>query len=204
MHYNSSDAISELSDQIAFSKEEMEMFCTECGKMLPEGSSVCPACGTPVSVTGAVGAAVMTETAETIETMEATAEAVPDQEPDQGPEPVPSQDQSADMTEEDPHSPHEELTASSVHVPEETGTASGLGLCIAGFIFSLAGLFLSVFMVMLIAGLILSGIGVSIAGKDESGSHAGRGLGIAGIVIAIIGILLRIFLISALVAVFRG
>ncbi len=176
------------------------MFCTECGKMLPEGSSVCPACGTPVSVTGAGGAAVMTEAEKPTEPTETTAEAVPDQET----EAAPSAGQSTDMTEEDSYSLHEEHTSSSVHVSEETGTASGLGLCIAGFIFSLAGLFLSVFMVMLIAGLILSGIGVSIAGKDESGNHAGRGLGIAGIVIAIIGILLRIFLISALVAVFRG
>ncbi len=183
------------------------MFCTECGKMLPEGSFVCPACGTPVSVTGTAGAAVMAkapEPAETTETTETTA-AVPEQEPEA--ETVSSAvlpDDTADTAEDDSGSLHEEYTASSARVPEETGSSSGLGLCIAGFIFSLAGLFFSIIMITLFAGLILSGIGVSIAGKDESGSHAGRGLGIAGIVIAIIGILLRIFLISALVAVFRG
>ena len=186
------------------------MFCTECGKMLPEGSFVCPACGTPVSVTGTAGAAVMAkapepaETTETAETAETTA-AVLEQEPEA--ETVSSAvlpDDTADTAEDDSGSLHEEYTASSARVPEETGSSSGLGLCIAGFIFSLAGLFFSIIMITLFAGLILSGIGVSLASKDESGNHAGRGLGIAGIVISVVGILLRIFLISALVAVFRA
>ncbi len=39
------------------------MFCSECGKMLPEGSFVCPNCGTVVSVTGAAAEVTAPETA---------------------------------------------------------------------------------------------------------------------------------------------
>ncbi len=161
------------------------MFCTECGKILPEGSFVCPACGTVVSVTGAPAAQLQTA-AEMPAEQEQHAE-VPEMEEQQQAEVPAVQEQPEEMP-----------------VPAVRETDSGFGFCTAGFVLSLIGFFTSVIFVTLIAGLILSGIGVSIAGRDTSHNRAGRGLGIAGIVIAAAGILLRIFFLSAFISILHS
>lgn len=143
------------------------MFCTECGKMLPEGSFVCPNCGTVVSVTGAAAEVTAPETAAAGTTAAEMPAAV-----------------------ETPAVPY----------PAVPDTTSGFGICTAGFVLSLIGFFVSIIGLLLVAGLILSGVGVSIASRDLTHNRAGRGLGIAGIVIAAVGILFRIFLFAALMA----
>lgn len=158
--------------------------------MLPQGSFVCPNCGTAVSVTGGHAAGAGNGTGYVMPEEERPAADV-----------LPAAAMNMPCKTEPQETAVMQPAAAPVTVTDVRETDSGFGLCTAGFVLSLLGFFTSVIFLMLIAGLVISGVGVFIAGRDTSHDRAGRGLGIAGIVIAAAGILLRIFFFSAFMAI---
>lgn len=186
-----------------------DMYCTECGKKLPDGSLFCPECGTvvkmnsrPADVAGAVvsaeaPAAAPEDAPENAQLQETPAAETVTAEPAITPE-KPAAEAAAETQITGGH--QENYSANYAVDTEPQKDRTGFGLCVAGFIISAAGFLFSIIFLLLAAGLILSGIGVAVTGKNPPGERAGRGLGIAGIVIAVLGIVIRIFFYSVLIA----
>ena len=73
------------------------------------------------------------------------------------------------------------------------------GLAIAGFVVGLVSIFVSIYCITGIVGLILSILGL----KKSKQTEKGKGLAIAGIICSIVGIIVDIFVIIAIDVLFN-